>query len=120
MTFRQFLTKNGTEILVGKNAQNNESLIKQVEDKEVVLHTANPGSPFVNIKGNPKRGDVKKAAIICAHYSQDWRDNKDDVVVHKFKGKHVYKEKGMKKGTFGIRRFRTIKIKKKDIEECQG
>ena len=120
MKFRQFLTKNGTEILVGKDAQNNEDLIKQVEEKEIVLHTSKPGSPFVNIKGKARRGDVKKAATICAHYSQDWKKNKNDVLIHKFKGKDIYKEKGMKKGCFGIKKFKAIKVKKKWIEECQG
>ncbi|MBU2562755.1 MAG: DUF814 domain-containing protein [Nanoarchaeota archaeon] len=115
MKFRTIVTKKGTIILAGKNAKNNEELIKQVEPEEIVLHTVSPGSPFVNIKGKPRLGDVKKAAIFCARHSQDWRDNKKDVKVHKFKGKDVYKRKNMKTGTFEVKNFKIIKVKKKDI-----
>ncbi len=113
--FRQFLTKNGTTVLLGKTAKNNEELISQIESNEIVLHTQNPGSPFVNIKEKPQRGDIKEAAILCANYSQDWRDNKLDVIVHKFKGSDIYKEKGMKLGTFGIKKFKIINIQRKEI-----
>jgi predicted ribosome quality control (RQC) complex YloA/Tae2 family protein len=48
--FREWFTSSGKRVLAGKSANNNEELIKQVERNEIVLHTANPGSPFVNIK----------------------------------------------------------------------
>jgi len=73
MNFRKFITKQGTVILAGKNDENNEELIKQARDSEEVFHTEHPGSPFVNIKGKPKRGDLKAAAIFCARYSRDWK-----------------------------------------------
>jgi len=116
MKFREYITKKGTLVLAGKNAKNNEELIKQIEPSEIVLHTEASGSPFVNIKGKPKFGDVKEAAIFCAKHSQDWRDNKKDVLVHKFIGKDIYKEKRMKTGTFGIKKFKIIKVKKREIE----
>lgn len=102
--------------MAGKSAQNNEDLIKQVELNEIVLHTIKPGSPFVNIKGKPKFGDVKEAAIFCAKYSQDYRDNKSDVLVHRFFGKDITKMKGMKLGTFRVSNAKTIKVKKKWID----
>lgn len=113
--FREFISKKGTLILAGKNAENNEELIAQAKPEEEVLHTAEPGSPFVNIKGKPKPGDIKEAAIICARYSQDYRDNKSEVIVHIFKAKDVYKRKGMEKGTFGVKKLKAMKIKKKEI-----
>ena len=119
MRFRELLTDRNTLILAGKNAKNNEELIAQVGKNEEVFHTAKPGSPFVNIKGKPLWGDIKQAAIFCAMYSQDWRDNKKDVIVHRFKGKDIYKKKWMKLGTFGIKKFKIINVKKKDIEKCQ-
>ena len=115
MKFREFITKAGTQILAGRNSESNESLIEQVKPNEEVFHTANPGSPFVNIKEKSKRGDIKYAAIFCAAYSQDWRDNKKDIIIHRFKGRDVYKTKGMKVGTFGVKRYKTIKVKKSDI-----
>lgn len=119
MKFRELTTKAGTLMLAGKNAANNEELIKQVRTNEEVFHTAAPGSPFVNIKGKPKRGDLKRAAILCARYSQDWRDNKKDVRVQRFKGKDIYKEKGMKLGTFGVKKLKIITVKKKWIKEFE-
>lgn len=116
MQFRKYVTKKGTLVLAGRDAKNNEALIAQTQKKEIVLHTHLPGSPFVNIKGTPKFGDIKEAAIFCARYSKDWKKNKGDVIVHRFKGSDVFKEKGMKTGTFGVRRCRTMKIKKKWIQ----
>ncbi len=118
MNFRKFITKQGTVILAGKNAENNEELIKQVKANEEVFHTEHPGSPFVNIKGKTKRGDIKAAAIFCARYSKDWKKNKKDIIIHRFKGKNIYKSKGMKTGTFGIKKFKKIVVKKVDIKKC--
>jgi len=117
--FREMTTSSGKLVLAGKDSKNNEELIRQVEKDEVVLHTAAPGSPFVNIKKRSNAKDRKEAAIFCARYSQDWRDNKSDVIVHQFKGKNIYKNKLMKIGTFGIRKKKIIKVKRSDIEKCQ-
>ncbi len=91
MKFREHITKQETLILAGKNAKNNEELIKQVKSSEEVFHTIKSGSPFVNIKRKPKKGEIKEAAIFCARYSHDWRDNKKDIVFHRFKGKDIFK-----------------------------
>jgi len=115
MKFREFTTKKSTTILAGKSAENNEQLAKQIKPNEEVFHTAAIGSPFVNIKGKAKLGDIKQAAIICARYSKEWRDHKKDILVHRFKGKDIYKNKTMKPGTFGVKKFKVIKVKKKDI-----
>jgi predicted ribosome quality control (RQC) complex YloA/Tae2 family protein len=118
--FRELISKKGTLILAGKSAENNEELVAQIKPDEEVFHTAAPGSPFVNIKGNPKPGDIKEAAIFCARYSQDYRDNKGNVIVHVFKGKDIYKIKNMKKGTFGVKKLKIMKIKKEEIEKFES
>ena len=115
--FRKLITGNGTLVLAGRNDDSNEMLIKQVEGDEDVIHTKEAGSPFVNIKGKAKKNDLKEAAIFCARFSRDWKKNKKDVVVHLFKGKDIYKDGGMKTGTFSVKKFKTIKIKKGDIEK---
>ncbi len=115
--FRQHTSSQGTLFLAGKSSETNELLIAQVGKNEDVLHTARPGSPFVNIKGKTKKGDLKEAALFCAVYSQDWKKNKKDVVVHVFKGKDIFKEKIMKQGTFGVGKFKEIKVKKSKIEK---
>ena len=120
MKFREFETSTGKLVLAGKSAENNEELVSQVGKEEIVLHTAKPGSPFVNIKAKSKevnKKELKESAIFCASKSKDWRDSKSDVDVHWFYGKDIYKIKGMDKGTFGVKKFKNIKIKKKEIEE---
>ena len=116
--FRELTTKVGTVVLAGKDAKSNEALINQVEDNEEVFHTAAPGSPFVNIKGKAKKSDIEEAATFCAKYSREWKKNKSDVIIHRFKGKDIHKRKGMKLGTFGVKTFKIIKVKKKDIENA--
>ena len=115
MKFRELITRSGKKIIVGKDAESNEELVNQVGKDEEVFHTASPGSPFVNIKGEAKKTDIKEASIICAKYSRDWKKNKKDVVVHIFKGKDIYKNKEMKLGTFGVKKFKAIRVKKNEI-----
>lgn len=118
MKFREFKTKNGTLVLAGKNAENNEELVAQAGKNEIVLHTAKPGSPFVNIKskkGNPDKEEIKESAIFCALKSHDWRDNKADVEVHIFKGGDIKKIKGMPVGTFSVKKAKSLIVKKKEL-----
>jgi len=119
MKFRSFILSSGKKILLGKDEENNEELVKQVEEDEYVFHTKKPGSPFANIKTGKKdalKNDLKEGAVICAKFSHDWRDNKKDIIVHVFLGKDVYKNKGMKAGTFGVKNFKEMIVKKKEIE----
>lgn len=114
--FREFTTTSGILVLGGRSAENNEELISQVGKDEIVLHTKMPGSPFVNLKSEYVSGeDLKEAAVFCARYSQDWRDNKKDIIVHVFTGKDIFKEKSMSLGTFGVKKFKEIKVKKEEI-----
>ena len=114
--FREITTKKGTKLLLGKNKEQNEELVKSFLGKSnTILHTRAPGSPFCVIVEKPKIGDKKEAATYCARYSQDWRDHKTDIKVNIFTGKEVYKEKIMPVGTFGVNRSKTVTVKKKDI-----
>ncbi|MEK6833345.1 MAG: NFACT RNA binding domain-containing protein [Nanoarchaeota archaeon] len=119
---REFTLSSGTEIILGKNSENNDELIKSYCGKEnIILHTAKPGSPFCVIKKlNPTKEDIKESAIICASKSQDWRDNKKDVVTHIFNGKNVSKKEGMKSGAWALKsKPKLIKVKKKEIENWE-
>lgn len=119
MKFREFITSSGKKVLAGKNAEQNDELVKQFIGKDnKIFHTSKPGSPFCVIEQiKHSKKDEKEAAIFCASKSQDWRDNKGDVEVNYFHGEDVYKEKKMKPGMFGVRRFKTIIAKKKEIEK---
>ncbi len=119
--FRKQILSSGVVALAGKNAENNEELVDQVGKNELVLHTAMPGSPFVNIKTNAKsttKEDIEEAAIFCAKYSQAWKKAKvkKDVEVHIFLGKDIHKEKDMKTGTFGVKKIKKIIVKRADIK----
>jgi predicted ribosome quality control (RQC) complex YloA/Tae2 family protein len=120
MKFREFTTSSEKKVFCGKDAKSNEELVKQFIGKEnKIFHTEKPGSPFCIIEElRANRKDIQETATFCASKSQDWRDNKNDVVIHIFTGKDVYKRRGMKTGMFGVRKFATIKIKKKEIEKA--
>ena len=115
--FREIILESGTKILLGKDEKSNEELVKKFKGKEnLILHTSKPGSPFGVIeKEKPSKMDLNLSGSAVASYSQDWRDNKKDVVIHVFDGKKVFKRKGMKIGTFGVKKFKRIKVKKEDI-----
>jgi predicted ribosome quality control (RQC) complex YloA/Tae2 family protein len=119
MAFREFTTSSGKKVLAGKNAEQNDELVNQFIGKDnMLLHSALPGSPFCVIQElKPTRQDLKETAVFCASKSQDWRDNKQDVIVHVFTGKETYKGKRMKEGTFGVVKNKTIRVKKKDVEQ---
>lgn len=118
MKYRKIKLKSGTEILLGKDAESNDELVKEFKGKEnIILHTVASGSGFCVIeKLNPTQEDVKDSAVFCARYSQDWRDNKKDVCVHVFNGRQVKKPFLAKKGTWKITgKAKVIKVKKEDI-----
>jgi len=117
---REFVLSTGTKIFLGKNAENNDELVKMFKGKEnTILHTVKPGSPFCVIeKINPTKEELKQASILCAGKSQDWRDNKEDVEIHVFTGKDVQKSFWMKPGLWKLKNTpKVIKVKKIYIEE---
>ncbi len=122
MNFRKFTTTSGKLVLAGKNAEQNEELLRNnISSDDLIFHTASPGSPFCTLKGKINRKDKEEAAVFCARYSQEWKKSgiKKDVIVHYFIGRDVYKERTMKKGTFGVKKFRFIKARKEDIEKIE-
>ena len=118
MDFRKITLKSGTEVLLGKSAESNDALVKMFEGApNIILHTSAPGSGFCVLQSaNPRRKEIKEAAAVCASKSQDWRDNKSDVLVNVFTGKDVSKQKGMKIGTWKVNKSKTIKVKKREIK----
>lgn len=122
MNFRKHVTESGTLIIAGKNAEQNEELLKKHVDKDdLVFHTASPGSPFCVVKGNADKKEIYEASLFCARHSQEYKKakQKHDINVHMFIGKDIYKGKQMKTGTFGVKKFKIIKAKKEDIEKLQ-
>lgn len=101
MTFRWLYSSSGKLIKCGKSAEQNEQLLKKVRSKDVVLHTAKPGSPFCLLSKAAIPQDLKEAAILCACFSQGWKKYKK-MEVHAFRGEQLIKKKNMPLGTFGV------------------
>lgn len=119
MKYRESNLSTGARIFLGKEAENNDELVKEFKGKEnLILHTIAPGSPFCVIeKLNPSVKEIKEAAIICASRSQDWRDNQSNIRIHQFTGKDVKKPLFAKTGTWKLMNNpEEIIIKKKDIQ----
>lgn len=115
---REITLSNKTKIFLGKNAENNDELVKEFKGEEnTILHTVAPGSPFCVIeKLNPTKSEIYEAGIFCASKSQDWRDNKRDIKMHIFTGHDVKKPIFAKTGLWKLKNSpKTITIKKKDI-----
>lgn len=120
MKFREVELNSGNVVLIGKNKEQNEKLVKEFIGKDnLIMHTVASGSPFCVALKKPSAKEKKQIAELCAVYSQDWRDNKQDVKVHVFTGKNVHKRKGMKVGTFGVKKTKIIITKKQDIKKWQ-
>ena len=116
VNFRKHTLTSGLDIYAGKNAENNDELIRTARKTDILLHTETPGSPFVNIGSDATNEEIGEATIFCAKHSQEWRDNKRDVAVNVFKRNNMKKGIFMKKGTWNVKKyFDTIKVKKIDI-----
>jgi len=113
--FRKYCTSSGKDVVCGKDAEQNELIVAQSGDLESVLHTKAPGSPFCNIKGKATKKDIEETAVICAAHSKDWKQNKSNVEIHAFQGRNIFKEADMKTGTFGVKKAKSIKVKKEEI-----
>jgi predicted ribosome quality control (RQC) complex YloA/Tae2 family protein len=118
MKVRKILTLSGANIILGKDAESNDELMEKFKgEKNTILHTVASGSPFcvIDTPLKPVNKDIIASGAICSRYSRDWRDNKKDVKVNVFTGKDVNKTKGMKVGTWKVKKSKIKIIKKEDI-----
>ena len=109
--FRHFITSNGRLTIIGKDVNQNESLIeKHVEKNDLIGHADVFGSPFGVIKSNQNsninRKDMEEAAIMIASYSSAWRAGAANLDVYFVKPEQVTKTppsgEYLKKGAFYI------------------
>ena len=113
--FRKFVSSSGLEIFGGKSAENNDALVFSASPGDVLLHTSEPGSPFVNVGSSPSKNDLYEAVVFCAKYSQDWRKGKRDIIVNKFMRSDMNKSPKMKAGSWNVSKQEKVKVKKADI-----
>ena len=115
VNFREFVTSSGRRVLGGKNSKNNDELVWGAKPNDVLLHTAAPGSPFVNVGEHPSKKDINESAVFCAKFSQDWRNSKRDVVMNVFLRKDMTKDERMKEGSWKVGKEEKIRVKAIDI-----
>ena len=113
--YREFVASSGLRVFGGRDAESNDELVNSAGAKDVLLHTVEPGSPFVNVGEAPSKSDLKEAAVFCARYSQDWRDRKSDVAVNKFLRCDMNKSPKMKVGSWSAKKQERMKVKRGEI-----
>lgn len=108
--YRWFKTSEGFLVIAGKNADQNEEIIKKhAEENNIVIHPDLPGSPFTVIKAEGKDIQplaVREAAEFCASFSDAWKNNYGSIDVYWVKPDQITKEapagENIEKGSFMI------------------
>ena len=107
--YRWFYTSSGKLVVGGKNAEQNEILLKELKvegEERIMMHTTDPGSPFTAIIFDPKlvkESDIKECAIFTGSFSRAWRSKKKRVSIDIFTLSQLYKSGLMKSGTWGVK-----------------
>ncbi len=72
--FRWFRTSEGYLVIAGRNAQQNEQVMKYTEINDLIFHADIHGSPFAVLKNGRDAGEVSinEAAKFTAAYSKAW------------------------------------------------
>ncbi len=118
--FRKFALDSGKEIIMGRDSEQNDLLVEVAKSNDVLLHTEEPGSPFVNLGETATIEEINEGIIFCALKSQDWRDNQRDIKVNVFKKRDCFKSGKMESGTWGVKKYNdTLKVNKLDILRLQ-
>ncbi len=107
--YRWFYTSTGKLVIGGKNASQNETLLRKVksENKDrLAMHTTEPGSPFTIILSDIKDitdEDTNECAIFTGAFSRAWRSKKKKVSIDIFNLSQLHKSSLMKEGTWGVK-----------------
>ena len=106
--YRWFYTSSGKLVVGGKNAEQNDEIMKEITNSNqnyFVMHTSHPGSPFSVLMEDTEKitkGDLKECAIFTGCFSRAWKENKKKTEVHLFNSEDIFKKRGMKVGTWGV------------------
>ncbi|MAG26201.1 hypothetical protein CMI47_11645 [Candidatus Pacearchaeota archaeon] len=107
--YKWFFTKSNKLVVGGKSASQNDDLIKSLKnDREdrIVMHTADPGSPFSVIFADinkVNKSDLEETAIFTASFSRAWRSGKSKAKVDIFNLSDMSKPSGTKVGTWVVK-----------------
>jgi len=112
--YRRFRSSDGFDILVGRNARDNDVLtFKVANQNDIWLHVAaTSGSHVVvrnpdNLKRLPK-STLREAAALAVHHSKSRDGGRVDV--HYTPRRNVRKRRGAPAGQVQLSRFETVKV----------
>ncbi len=106
--YKWFFTKSGKLVVGGKNAENNDALLRELKKTEkdyVVMHTKSPGSPFCVIVAPIKAvssDDLKECAVFTGCFSKAWKQGLKKTSVDIFHLSQLNKSSAMKSGTWSV------------------
>lgn len=106
--FRHFTTGNGKICIAGRNADENEEMVKRyLDDGDLFVHADIHGGAVAILKGGRDAGIREKleCAVFAASYSKAWELGYNEVDVFAAKKEQItktVKEGNLKKGGFGI------------------
>jgi len=76
---RHFRLKNGVKVVVGRNEEENNILLRFFDKNDILIEVIGVGSPIVLLKRSKNKEDIKKAAFFCVRYSD--ADKGEDVKI---------------------------------------
>ena len=106
--YHWFVSSDGLLVVAGKNARNNETIIKRyVRPQDLVLHADIHGSPFAVIRNDAKLAKlpavtIYEAAELVATYSRAWDEKLANIAVYYVTPDQVKKMPGLPAGSFQI------------------
>ena len=66
---RHFRLKSGAKVVVGRNEEENNILLRFFEKDDIIMEVIGVGSPIALLKKNKGEEDVNKAVYLCVRYS---------------------------------------------------
>jgi tRNA U34 2-thiouridine synthase MnmA/TrmU len=66
---RHFRLESGAKVVIGRNEEENKTLLRFFEKDDIIIEVIGVGSPIVILKKSKNKEDVKKAASLCVRYS---------------------------------------------------
>lgn len=109
---REFVSREGFKILVGRNAEQNETVtFHRAEREDVWLHARGVGGAHVVVLALGREvpeATVQEAAALAAHFSQARGESQVDVAVTR--RKYVRKVRGGPPGLVTIQNERTVRV----------
>jgi len=107
--YRWFYTSSGKKVIGGKNADQNDQLMKEAvadKKKHYVMHTSSPGSPFAVIMAPMEKvseKDLEECAIFTGCFSKEWKNKSKEAAIDVFTTDQLSKEKEMKAGMWKVK-----------------